>query len=65
MYAMMKRMVVGGQVLKGLGQGERVPLQYYVFGERHRRKTVILHIDHSWCCSRPSLMNNRLMCVFV
>ena len=34
--------------LAGLAQGAHVALQYFVFGERHHRRTVILHIDRSW-----------------
>eukprot|EP00983_Pelagomonas_calceolata_P108025 1159410-Pelagomonas_calceolata.AAC.4 len=29
--------------------GARTPLEYYTFGERHRRKNAILHIDRQWC----------------
>ena len=29
--------------------GQRVPLQYSIFNERHRQKTAILHIDYRWC----------------
>ncbi|KAF5839291.1 hypothetical protein DUNSADRAFT_1164 [Dunaliella salina] len=28
--------------------GARTPLEYYTFGERHRRKNAILHIDRQW-----------------
>lgn len=34
--------------LAGLAHGAHVPLQYYVFGERHHRRTAILHIDRCW-----------------
>ncbi len=34
--------------LRDLPHGAHVPLQYYVFGERHRRKTAIMHIDRNW-----------------
>lgn len=37
------------RALARLQHGERTPLQYYMFGERHRRKTAILHIDRRWC----------------
>lgn len=39
--------------LAGLAHGAQVPLQYYVFGERHHRRTVILHIDRSWSAPPP------------
>ena len=35
--------------LARLRHGERVPLMYFLFGERHRVKTAVLHIDHRWC----------------
>ena len=35
-----------------LKHGQRVPLQYYLFDERHRQKTAILHIDHRWWAHR-------------
>ena len=35
--------------LARLKHGERVPLMYFLFGERHRLKTAVLHIDHRWC----------------
>lgn len=44
------------QVLKAQQHGARVPVQYYVFGERHRRKTGILDIDLTWyglLCTLP------------
>ena len=46
----------GLQVLRAQQHGSRVPVQYYVFGERHRRKTGILDIDLTWCacCCRPT-----------
>ena len=34
--------------LARLKHGQRVPLQYHLFNERHRQKTAILHIDHRW-----------------
>lgn len=34
--------------LSSLPHGAHVPLQYYVFGERHWRRTAILHVDRSW-----------------
>ncbi len=34
--------------LARLKHGQRVPLQYYLFNERHRQKTAILHIDYRW-----------------
>ncbi|EIE24624.1 DegP-type protease [Coccomyxa subellipsoidea C-169] len=34
--------------LASLAHGAQVPLQYFVFGERHHRRTAILHIDRSW-----------------
>ena len=37
------------QQLARLKHGARVPLMYFLFGERHRLKTAILHIDHRWC----------------
>ena len=38
--------------LGALRHGQRVPLQYYLFSERHRQKTAILHVDHRWCALR-------------
>lgn len=35
-------------VLRGLSHGARVPLEYFTFGERHRRKSVLLHVDRQW-----------------
>lgn len=35
-------------VLRALPHGARVPLEYFTFAERHRRKNVILHIDRQW-----------------
>lgn len=35
-------------VLRGLAHGARVPLEYYTFSERHRRKNAILHVDRQW-----------------
>lgn len=34
--------------LKVLEHGQRVPLQYFTFGERHRRKSTLLHVDWNW-----------------
>lgn len=38
--------------LGALRHGQRVPLQYFLFSERHRQKTAILHVDHRWCALR-------------
>lgn len=35
-------------VLLGLQQGEQVPIEYYLFSERTRRKQGILHVDWKW-----------------
>ena len=43
-----ERHLVRAQVLRAQQHGSRVPVQYYVFGERHRRKTGILDIDLTW-----------------
>jgi hypothetical protein len=45
-------------VLGTLHHGQRVPLQYYLFSERHRQKTAILHIDHRWCALRCANAEN-------
>ena len=45
---MRERIWCGAQVLRAQQHGLRVPVQYYVFGERHRRKTGILDIDLTW-----------------
>ena len=37
------------QQLARLKHGARVPLMYFLFSERHRLKTAVLHIDHRWC----------------
>lgn len=36
------------EVLLGLQQGEQVPVEYYLFSERTRRKQGILHTDWKW-----------------
>lgn len=36
-------------VLRQQPHAARVPLEYYTFGERHRRKNSILQIDRQWC----------------
>ncbi|KAL4420764.1 hypothetical protein ABPG75_010420 [Micractinium tetrahymenae] len=36
------------EALKGLRHGQRVPLEFFTFGERHRRKSTILHVNWSW-----------------
>lgn len=36
-------------VLRTLPHGARAPLEYLTFGERHRRKNAILHVDRQWC----------------
>ena len=33
---------------QGLRQGQRVPIEFFTFGERHRRKSSILHVNWSW-----------------
>lgn len=33
---------------QGLRHGQRVPLEFFTFGERHRRKSTILHVNWSW-----------------
>jgi hypothetical protein len=35
-------------VLRGLLHRARVPLEYYTFSERHRRKNAILQVDRQW-----------------
>lgn len=35
-------------LLQGLRQGQRVPIEFFTFGERHRRKSSILHVNWSW-----------------
>ncbi|PNW85316.1 hypothetical protein CHLRE_03g180650v5 [Chlamydomonas reinhardtii] len=35
-------------VLRTLPHGARAPLEYLTFGERHRRKNAILHVDRQW-----------------
>ena len=42
-------LVAFARQLARLKHGERVPLMYLLFGERHRAKTAVLHIDHRWC----------------
>ncbi len=36
------------EVLLGLQQGDQVPVEYYLFMERTRRKQGILHVDWKW-----------------
>jgi hypothetical protein len=36
------------KVLSSLPHGTRVPLEYYTFSERHRRKSSILQVDRQW-----------------
>lgn len=36
------------EVLLGLQQGEQVPIEYYLFSERTRRKQGIIHTDWKW-----------------
>jgi hypothetical protein len=36
------------RVLSTLPHGTRVPLEYYTFSERHRRKSSILQVDRQW-----------------
>ncbi|KAK9843749.1 hypothetical protein WJX81_004878 [Elliptochloris bilobata] len=35
-------------VLRGLAHGMRVPLRYFVFSERHRSRSALLHVDRAW-----------------
>ena len=37
------------QVLQGLPAGSRPTLQYFTPTERHRKKSVVLHLDYTWC----------------
>ena len=37
-----------------LQEGQKVPLQYYVFSERHRKRTALLYIHKKWCAPRPA-----------
>ena len=39
------------QVLQGLPAGSRPTLQYFTPTERHRKKSVVLHLDYTWCAS--------------
>ncbi|GAB4820286.1 hypothetical protein N2152v2_007332 [Parachlorella kessleri] len=34
--------------IKGLSHGQRVPLELYTFGDRNRKKNVLLHCDWNW-----------------
>ena len=34
--------------LQGLSHGQRVPLELYTFGDRNRKKNVLLHCDWNW-----------------
>lgn len=36
------------EVFSTLPHGKRVPLQFFVFPDRHRRYTIILHVDRRW-----------------
>ncbi|KAI3430723.1 hypothetical protein D9Q98_005309 [Chlorella vulgaris] len=36
------------EALKCLRHGQRVPIQFFSFGDRHRRKSSILHINWAW-----------------
>lgn len=40
---------------QGLAHGQRVPLEYYTFSDRNRRKNVILHSDWNWLVVLGSL----------
>lgn len=35
-------------VLHGLSHGQRVPLEYFCFGERHRRRNALLQVCVLW-----------------
>jgi hypothetical protein len=50
--------------LRDLPHGSHVPLQYYVFGERHRRKTAIMHIDRNWYASSHCMMVHVIIHLF-
>ncbi len=45
-------------VLRALAHGARAPLEYYTFGERHRRKNAILHMDRQWWVGRVTLASS-------
>ena len=34
--------------VQGLAHGQRAPLEFFTFGERHRRKAAIFHTDWAW-----------------
>lgn len=38
-------LITFASVLCGLAHGARVPLEYYTFSERHRRKSTILQVS--------------------
>jgi hypothetical protein len=40
------------RVLQQQPQGAQVPVQYYTFSDRHRRRNGILHVDKTWCATR-------------
>jgi len=39
--------------LQRLAPGARVPLRYFVFTERHRMRTAILHVASTWRAASP------------
>lgn len=43
------------EALAPLAEGQRVPMEYYTFGDRHRVKTALLNVTHRWCArsARP------------
>lgn len=36
------------RVLGGLASGSRPTLQYFSVTDRHRKKSAVLHLDHTW-----------------